>query len=138
MQQTNFSENPNGKLFLDHFGDVRKYQPDKYVAGNVIEILYKGDHMGYAKVVAVAPFKFKQLKDTFSFVNCSKHAAYQANILNRMYNGGRMNNPETTFHHVVFEWTERNMEMHRDMLKDWWDKLVQKQPFINESQNPVS
>lgn len=138
MHQTNFSANPNGKLFLDHFGDARMYEPEKYYVGNVIEILYKGKSLGFGKVVAVSDFKFKQIKDTFSFINCAKHAAYQADLMNRFYNHGSMLSAETTLQHVVFEWTERNMEMHREMLKSWWDTKVEQQPFISESQNPIS
>ena len=138
MLQTNFSQNYNGKLFLDHFGDVRLYHGEKYVTGNVIEILYRTRQMGISKVVAVADFKYGQIRDSFSFINCAHHAAYQADMLQRFYGRTTPLNAETRLQHVVFEWTERNMEMHREMLKDWWDNKVAQQPFITESQNPIA
>jgi hypothetical protein len=110
--------------------------PEKYVPGNVIEIFYRRQSIGIAVVKAAPEFEYRQLRDSFCFMNCGKHAAYQAAVLQKFYDNKLVG--ETKLQHVVFEWQQRNMEAHREMFKDYWGTLVERQPFINETDNPIS
>lgn len=114
-----FTSNPNGKLFPNVFQDVRMPN-EKYTVGNVLQILYRSQTLGYAKVVAERTFPYNRLVDTFSFMNCGKHAAYQASIISNMYASNYNLKPDTRLVHVVMQWTERNTELFESMLTEWW------------------
>ena len=136
MHQIRFTSNPNGKLFLHHFMDVRLFDDEKYATGNVLEVILNNKVVGMAKVVAVKPFKYSHLNDTFSFMNCGKHAAYQASLLQRYYVNEIQMQPDTRLMQIVFTWTERNMELFEFLLKEWWQKIVDAQPdHLKKSNN---
>lgn len=126
--QVNFSSNPHGKLFPAFFQDVRLRDEEKYLLGNVHEIILNRKLLGVAKVVAVRSFRFSNLNDTFSFMNCGKHAAYQAAMLEKFYVHETKMEADTPLVQVVWHWEEREMELFEFLLKEWWQKIVDAQP----------
>lgn len=128
MHQIKFTSNPHGKLFLNFFMDVRLFDEEKYMVGNVLEVVLNSKVLGTAKVVAVKPFKFININDTFSFMNCGKHAAYQSALLERYYIHEAKMQPNTRLMQVVFHWEERSMELFESLIKEWWQKIVSAQP----------
>lgn len=128
MQQIKFTSNPNGKLFLPYFMDVRLFDEEKYMQGNVLEVVLNNKVLGIAKVTAVKTFRYAHLNDTFSFMNCGKHAAYQAELLRRYYVNEIEMQPDTRLMQIVFHYVERNMELFEFLLKEWWQKIADAQP----------
>ncbi len=128
MQQIKFTSNPNGKLFLPFFMDVRLFDEEKYMAGNVLEVALNNKVLGLAKVMAVKNFRYAHLNDTFSFMNCGKHAAYQAELLRRYYVHELDMKPDTQLMQIVFKYQERNIELFEFLLKEWWQKIVEAVP----------
>ncbi len=128
MQQIKFTSNPHGKLFLNYFMDVRLYDEEKYMQGNILEVVLNNKVLGTAKVVAIKPFKFCNLTDTFSFMNCGKHAAYQASLLEKYYVHEGPIVSETKLMQIIFHWELREMELFEFLLKEWWQKIVDAQP----------
>ncbi len=108
--------------------DVRLFDEEKYMPGNTLEVVLNNKVLGLAKVTAVKPFKYAHLTDTFSFMNCGKHAAYQASLLQRYYQNEIKMQPDTRLMQVVMHWQERNMELFEFHLKEWWQKIVDAQP----------
>ena len=53
MLQLNFTENFNGKLFTDHFSDIRPHNPGVYFLGNCFRAIVKDTDYGIIKIVAV-------------------------------------------------------------------------------------
>ena len=137
MNQLNFSSNPHGKLFLEFFQDCRLQDEEKYLIGNVFEIVLRGKLLGVAKIVALRPFVYGKIADTFSFMNCSKHAAYQAAVLNKFYQHECVLQPDTRLVQIVFQYTERNIEVQQGLLQEWWKKVLDQQPFINSNNNQL-
>lgn len=137
MLEINFSSNQHGKLLLPIFGDVRYHDDDRFQLGNVFEVKLNKASLGYAKVVAVRTFRFVQITDTFSFMNCGRHAAYQAAILKNMYGSKQSISNDTPFMHVVFQWTQRNMAVHSDLFKDLWKSIEEQQPHYSGTTQPI-
>jgi len=120
MLQFDFTSNPNGKLFNDIFGDIR-LRSNSFQAGTECEISYHGQFMGYAKIEVVRSFPFSKLNDAASYLNCGKPTPYQASLLTRYYNGGKMISAETIFQIIIFRWIERKMEAQNILIQEWWD-----------------
>lgn len=139
MQQINYSDNNNGKLFLPFWQDARLHDEEKYVVGETFEVLLKRKRLGYAKIVAVKTFKFSNITPTFSFMNCGRHPAYLAAMLKNFYVHEGPVDSDTRFDQVVFHWTEREMELFEDLLKEWWQKIVAAQPnYLSKQNNDAS
>ena len=135
MQQITFTSNPHAKLLLQFFMDVRLLDDEKYMPGNVLEVVLKGKVMGTAKVVAAKPFRYCRINETLSFMNCGKHPAYQASLLQRYYVNQVTMQPDTQLVQVVFEWQTRNIELQRELVQDWWQKIEEAQPdYLNQKQ----
>jgi hypothetical protein len=135
MQQIAFTSNPHGKLLLQFFMDVRLLDEEKYMPGNVLEVVLKGKVLGTAKVVAAKQFRYCRINETFSFMNCGKHPAYQASLLQRYYVHELTMQPDTQLLQVVFEWQNRNIEQQRELVQDWWQKIEEAQPdHLNQKQ----
>ena len=128
MQQIKFTSNPHGKLFLNYFMDVRLYDDEKFMIGNVLEINLNSKVLGMAKVVAVKPFQYGRLTDTFSYMNCGNNARYQAELLNRYYVHEGPLVSDTRLMVITFHWEQRDMELFEFLLKEWWQKIVNSQP----------
>lgn len=128
MQQVNFSSNPNGKLFPSFFMDVRLHDDERFVIGNVHEIMLNRKLLGVAKVVAVKTFKYSYINDVFSFMNCGKHAAYQTAMVKKFYQHELNFEADTRLMQIVWHWELREMELFETLLKEWWQKIVDAQP----------
>lgn len=119
MLTIDFTSNPNGKLFNDCFGDIRLFNYS-FQVGTECEICFRGQFLGYAKIEVARSFTFSRLNDAVSFLNCGRCAPYQASLLNRYYNGGKMLDPDTHLQHLVFSWIQRTEEQDI-LMKDWWE-----------------
>ena len=128
MQQITFTSNPHAKLLLQFFMDVRLLDEEKYMTGNVLEVILKGKVIGSAKVVAVKQFKYSRINEVFSLMNCGKHPAYQASLLQRYYQHELTMQSDTQLMQIVFEWQTRNIELQRELVTDWWNKIEEAQP----------
>ena len=128
MHQIKYSDNSNGKLFLPMWQDARLHDEEKFVAGEIFEVLLKNKSLGYAKVVAVKTFRFCNLTPTFSYMVCGNHPAYLAAMLKNFYQHDGPIIADTRFDQIVFTWTERDMEVFETLLKDWWQKITDAQP----------
>lgn len=131
-----FNDNPNGKLFLDIFSDIRIADSFKFSIGNEMEVVLRNKPLGFVKVVGYKEFSFKRLTDTLAHVNCGRSAVYQAKLLNSYYSkGGALLQPDTTFYWVVFKWTTRNLTQQSTLLEDFWKTKMDEQSHIPNSQN---
>jgi hypothetical protein len=123
-----FSSITHGKLFPDFFPDVRLHNPEKFHKGHELEILLKGNSMGFAKVVSVRVFQFNQLGELLSFLNIGKPQQYYAATLKKYY--GEME-PNQLLDHVLFQWTRRNVEMQAREIMNWWTAIYQDESHIH-------
>lgn len=120
MIQLDFSTNPNGKLFCDIFHEIR-INSQALATGVKCEIMHKGMFLGYAEILAVKNFQFSRLDDSDAYVNCGFPAPYQAALLNRYYNAGRLLPSDTIFSKLTLNYITRNMEATNILLKDYWN-----------------
>lgn len=117
MRKTEFSSNPNGKLFMDHFNDVRLYDEAVHYAGAEQEIWLRNHFMGITTIKAVVTFEEKQIRDLLAFTIYGKPAHYLAAMLKKFY-------PQATaadkYVHLVHHWKKRNMPVQDKLIADWW------------------
>lgn len=134
MQTLECSKNHNGKLFMDHFPDVRLNNPEKFFVGNELEVILDGESMGTVKVVAVKSFEFSQLGDVLAFLNIGKPKQYYAAVLKSFYGDLA---PHQLLQHIVFAWKSRNLETQGKAIMNWWTDIyrdeahIQPQPQAN-------
>ena len=121
-----FTTNWNGKLFMDNFSTVRLLNHGKYFVGNEMEIKLRGVSFGYAKVIAVRPFRYKQISDVLSYIDIGKPAHYLGSLIEKFYSKKVDLNRETELHHIVLHYTQRNIENQRAAIQDWWEGIVNK------------
>jgi hypothetical protein len=121
MLQFEFSQNFNGKLFLDHFGDIRS-KNEVFTIGEEGEVLLKNISLGYAVIEAARNFPFSRISDALSLLNCGKPAPYQAQLLNNYYGHGNMLAPDHQLVHVIFRYTQRNIENQTKLITEWWNE----------------
>lgn len=126
MLQLEFTQNWNGKLFLDHFGDIR-LQSQAFAIGVEVEIILKGTSLGIARIEAVRTFPFCLLSDVVSYINIGKPAYYQASLLNKFYNGNQPMESTRLLQHLVLGYTHRNIENQNIIMEDWWKDKTLKQ-----------
>ncbi len=137
MQIISFSTNPNGKLFNDHFGDIRIADIEKYYCGNVLELRLKNQVMGIVQVVAVREFKFHNISDILSYLNIGKPAAYQADLLKRYYLHQENLTSDSKLVHIAFHYTYRNINVHANLLQEWWQSKLEQNPKQSLTQNTL-
>lgn len=126
-----FTSNPNGKLFLDRFSDVRLYDASKHFVGNDFDVHLKNQSLGYIKVEALRVFSFNKITDLVSYLVAGKPAPYLAKMLRQYYHHeGAMTN-DTQLVHLCFVYTQRNIELHEKLMKEWWYDKVQEQNQIS-------
>lgn len=131
-QQINFSDNHNGKLFPDRFGDIRLVD-EKFRAGNHLDVILRGKELGTVKVLGAKVFSFMRLTDTISYMNCGHGAAYQSRLLQNFYGKQHQISRDTQFMYIVFEWVHRNIPVQDALMQDWWtSKREQYYPHINQ------
>lgn len=120
-----FTTNFNGKLFSDTFSTVRDYDPEKFSLHAIHEIDYKNKQMGIAEIVAVREFKYKEIRDVLSFIECGRPPHYLASILHRYYapHNQRMM-PDKSLLHVVYQYRQRNLEMQSALIREWWNEKL--------------
>lgn len=128
MQIISFTTNPNGKLFNDHFGDIRLADADKYYNGNTLEIRLKNQMLGIAQIMASREFRFNQISDVLSYLNIGKPAAYQADLLKRYYQQEASFTSDARFVHIILKYTYQNLNAHAAFLQDWWQTKLQQNP----------
>jgi hypothetical protein len=126
IPQITFTDNPNGKLLLPVWQDCRLRDDAKYYAGASLIPVLKGNELGIVQVVAVRLFSYTKITDTFSFMNCGKHAAYQAALLQRYYQHQVKNwNSDLQLVQLVCKYTSMNMNYMETLYKDFYEKLNQ-------------
>lgn len=135
MQQLKFTNNPNGKLLLDVFGDIRLANAEKFSAGSLLEIYLRNQLMGIAEVIGYKEFSFQRITDCIAHMNCGKGAAYQAKMLNIYYPEHAPLRPEATMMHVVFRWKKRNLPYQAELMKEWWNNKLEQEPYITNTEN---
>ena len=128
MQKISFSNNWNAKLFLDCFGTVRLHYPEKYFIGNLLEIELKGLTIGTVEVAAVRKFRFDQISGVLSYLDVGKPAHYLADVIRRMYENKKKITDDLLLDHVVLKYTDRNIDAHATLIKDWWNEKLNQQP----------
>jgi hypothetical protein len=134
MNQIHFSHNWNGRLFLDHFSDVRIPDDDRFVVGNQLEVVLNRKVIGVVKIVAVREFRFKQITDVLSYLICGRNAAYLAEIIRRFYAQDHKLHAETVLVHLVFHYTSRDIPNQSTLLQEWWrEKQDQHYQIANHS-----
>lgn len=119
MLQLTFSQNWNGKLFNDCFGDIRLHDPQLYIVGHQVEVIEKSMYHGIAEIVAVRNFKYRQIRDVLAFLNVGKPAHYQAELIKR-FSGFNLNE-ETLLDHIVLRYVERQKETQSNLMQLWWN-----------------
>ena len=125
MQQLNFTQNWNGKLFMDHFGTVRLHNPGKYFAGNTLECSLKNVQLGIITLPAVRTFKYKDIRDVLAFLDTGRPAHYMAAVLSKMYGQSIALQPDTLFDHIVCHYTERNIDNQGRLMQEWWSNILE-------------
>lgn len=129
MHKIPFTQNWNGKLFLNCFGTVRLYNPEKYFEGNKLELQLKNHEMGIVEVVAVRKFRYDQISGVLSYLDIGRPPHYLADIIKRFYSSGVKVDKDLLLHHVVLKYTYRNLSVHAMLLEEWWQEQLQKQPI---------
>lgn len=124
--------NYNGKLFLDHFGTVVPCDSERFFVGNTLSCTHKGKQVGTVRVEAVRRFKFKHISDALAYLECGNPAHYLAELLKRaaLFENTTIQ-PDSLIDHVVFSYTERDLEVHYDLLKEWWQTKISQQKNLN-------
>lgn len=120
MQTISYSQNWNGRIFLDNFSDVRLPDDEKFFIGNSLKIMFKGCEVGEVEIVAMRVFKFKQISDVLAWTIVGKPAAYLAEVLKRLYKSESEITPETDLIHLVLHYKYRNINNQSPFLQDWW------------------
>jgi hypothetical protein len=120
MDIINFSQNWNGRLFMDNFGDVRLRDDAKFFLENKMNLYYKGYHLGVVSIAALRIFKFKQITDVLAYQVCGKPAPYLAKILKDLYSKEIEMTPETELIHLVLHYSYRDCKVTAPVLQDWW------------------
>lgn len=120
MLSIDFTSNPNGKLFCDIFSDIRLFSAS-FEPSTECEISLSGQLMGFATIVKAEKISFCHISDSFALINCGKPAPYQASLLNRYYNAGKMLPAETIFQIISFRWIQRIAEVQNILIKEWWE-----------------
>lgn len=128
MLELRFTDNFNGKLFLDLFGDIRMAD-DIYKVGTPVEVMLRNNFLGYAQIISRRDFSLKRLTEVASQINCGKGIMYQAKLLNSYYNGNKPMHPDTTLCQIVVRYTQKNMPVMQPLLHDWYEN--QKQLYTN-------
>lgn len=123
MEELDFTQNWNGKLFLEHFSTCRLHNTDKYQVGKLLKITMRGVVLGNAEVVAVRTAKVAKFTDVLAYIDTGRHLAYMLTILKNMYSGLT---EQTEMDHVVLRWKVRNMPTFNQLIKQWHDELMNK------------
>lgn len=122
-----FSENWNGKLLLDVFTTIRLENPDKYIQGNVYEVMLRGDLLGRAKLSMIHYFFYKNLNERTARIDTGKSLHYLQTLLNRFY--GPMI-PDRKLCLLFFEWTERRCQGQTTLIQKHWERCKKQMPPI--------
>ena len=130
MLQLKYSENPNGKLFMDVWGDIRLADYSKFAPGQVLEICLRKHEMGIAEVIGYKEFTLKRLNDTTSHMNSGLPVYKQTGKLKFYYqNTGKLDD-DTIMMHVVLKWKQRNMAVQAELMADWWRSKEEQFPYV--------
>ena len=124
------TRNYNGKLFNDNFSHVALADPEMFSVGTELDLLFMHRNMGKVKVVAAKPFLFKYITDVLSYLDCGQPAHYLAQLVrieaeSDIHNKIKVSDM-TELVHVVFQYTERNVEMHGYLLNQFYQNFKPK------------
>lgn len=122
MEKLEFTRNDNSKLFLEYFSRIFFLDEEKFKQGEQFEIMFKGQCMGVAEVVAVRNFQFKHLSDVLAFIDMGKPVQYLAAAIKQQE---PQTQPDTELMHVVFRYIARNLELQGTLLMNWWTEVYQ-------------
>ena len=124
MNQITFTSNPNGKLSLDVFTDIRQANMLKFAIANEIEVVYKNKVLGTAVVEAYKCLRLNEINDVIAYANCGKQAFYQGTLIKKFY--GSEVGPEYPLMIVVLRYVSRNWDAHADMMMTSWNSRVER------------
>jgi hypothetical protein len=131
MDEILFTSNPNGKLLLDVFPDIRLFDPGRFKIDSELKANYKTKYLGTIKVLAVRHFAFKDISDSLAYFNIGHPASYQASMLQKYYINQMILTARVMLTHITFQYVERNMEVANSLLDDWWRVITEKYGGIN-------
>ena len=120
MKYLDFSDNYNGKLFLDVFGTIRIHNPAKYHTNAMLTIRLHEKELGTARVLAVRTFEYGNIRDVLSYLDTGKPAHYLAELLRRFYAPHGKLEANTQLDHIILQYETRQFENQSAELKKWW------------------
>jgi hypothetical protein len=90
MDQINYNENWNNKLFCFAWSTIRLYQPEKHILGKVFRHTLhndKGDEIitKSGRLVSMHPFLLGQLNDTKAYLDSGYNAEKLTSVIKKMY-----------------------------------------------------
>lgn len=145
MHKTSHSNNPNGKLFIEHFNDVRRFDDDVHYLGAEHEHYLNNHLLGVATISALVVFKFKQIRDVLSFTIYGKPSHYLAAMLKQYYLPKNASDDvkkafeeETVFVHIVWHWKQRNLAVQEPLIQDWWRNIQENNKIENAYQTSLA
>ena len=135
MHQLKYTENHNGKLFADCWGDIRVSDIGKFYAGNVVEVYLRKYYLGTAEVIGNKEFCLKRLTDTMTHLNSGKSTRQQVRLLSFYYQNAAPLTDDTIMMHIVLKWKTRNMEVQSNLMEDWWRSKQEQFPYLSAKEN---
>lgn len=132
MRKIKFSENWNGKLFLDCFTTIRLYAYGKYPDFDKYEIEWNNVVLGIVEVACKKHFTFGQINTATALIDTGHETPYLKTLLTKFY--GPLPD-ETALEMIVFKWVERYPEPTTKLLQTWQKKHFPKsdQPTLQFS-----
>lgn len=85
IPELGFSYNWNNKTNCNCYTTIRIYNPEKHKPGILYNILLKGIHQHYARIVAIKPFFLNQLNPFISHLDTGYSVEECRNIIIKMY-----------------------------------------------------
>ena len=131
LNEIEFSSNHNGKLLCDVFTSIRLLT-DKYVEGNVYEVMLRGEFLGKAKLQILHPFQYRTLNERTAMIDTGKSLQYLQSLLRKFY--GERLIPTAPLCMLFFQWIERRQKEQTKMFKDYWNKCSEQMPVALQQQ----
>jgi len=94
-RELEFTTNWNNKLNCQCFTTIRLHNPIKYCIGNRFNVLLKGQHKGYARLIAVTPIYLNQINEYIARLDTGYSADECRKIIQTMYKNQKHINFDT-------------------------------------------
>lgn len=136
IQNLEFSENPNGKLFCDIFNHIDLHDPEKHKTGNVLNVLLNKKVIGQVTVVAVRTLPLRNISDMLSFLDIGKSPSFKTAQLREKWHPVPIG-PDTRLDHILVRYVSREIAPQTDELFKWWRDTEKSQSAITQSPNQI-